>query len=81
MDLPREPDMISEFRRRTIQWLGDAEKNARRKNCEERVQEWVPHIYIYIYIYDISRLRVKVDLVEVECEGVDWIKLVLDMTE
>ena len=59
MDLPREPDMISEFRRRTIQWLGDAEKNARRKNCEERVQEWVPHIYIYIYIYDISRLRVK----------------------
>jgi len=25
--------------------------------------------------------NVKVDLEEVECEGLDWIKLVLDMTE
>lgn len=34
MDLPREPDMISEIRRGTIQWLGNAERIPEEKTVK-----------------------------------------------
>jgi hypothetical protein len=40
MNMPREPDMVSEIRRGTIPWLGDAERVPEEKT-EERVQEYL----------------------------------------
>ena len=40
IDLQREPDIVSEIGKARLRWLGHVEKNARRKNCKESVQEY-----------------------------------------